>query len=439
MKKGGQSTSRFERSVRIICFAIILMAVMIGIVLLSTGHSTTLSMAVVFGVILLSSAMLLFETSVNTVDTSTLVATKEEVSLQHDRTLTLVNNLADAILSTDPEGTITVFNAASLNLLDTNASLAGENIAKILQLTTLDGEVFDWEKELKKAKSVVVRDDLLFGDEADQSRLEITYSPIRSSYSHSTKGEEQNGYVIILRDVTKSKSLEEERDEFISVVSHELRTPITIAEGTISNLQLMIDRGIASPEKTNEAVRGAHDQILFLASMVNDLSTLSRAERGIADEAESINVRDLANQIYNEYAQQAEAKHLHFNLDVATSLGNVSASRLYLRELLQNFVTNAIKYTKEGSVTLEITQKSNTITFKVHDTGIGISKVDQVKIFDKFYRAEDYRTRETSGTGLGLYVAVKLSRKLGTKIGLTSRLNHGSTFHFSLPVEKRDT
>jgi len=73
----------------------------------------------------------------------------------------------------------------------------------------------------------------------------------------------------------------------------------------------------------------------------------------------------------------------------------------------------------------------------VKDTGIGISKSDQQKIFQKFFRSEDYRTRETNGTGLGLYVARKLASKIGTKISFTSRLNHGSTFSFSLPVIKK--
>lgn len=159
-----------------------------------------------------------------------------------------------------------------------------------------------------------------------------------------------------------------------------------------------------------------------------------QAERGAADEPEPIDVRQLANDLFSEYAPQAEAKDLHFNLDIDTKLGTVFASRLYLEELLQNFITNAIKYTAEGSVTFEVRRKKDELTFSVRDTGIGMSKTDQAKVFDKFYRAEDYRTRETNGTGLGLYVATKLARKLRTEIQLSSRLNHGSTFSFKLPV-----
>ena len=101
------------------------------------------------------------------------------------------------------------------------------------------------------------------------------------------------GYVIVLRDITREKSLEEERDEFISVVSHELRTPIAIAEGNVSNAKLLIEKG-AEKEKIDGALKQAYDQIEFLAGMINDLATLSRAERGrLAIEVETINIHEL--------------------------------------------------------------------------------------------------------------------------------------------------
>lgn len=358
-------------------------------------------------------------------------------ALQRDRILTLINNLADAILSIDQTGVVRVYNAACLNLLDTNRDLNGLHINEILKLHTKDGKPIDLMASLKTNRSVAIRDDvtLQLGDEI--LRIELTYSPIKSSYtSHkqSAPSKNQDGYILILRDITKAKSLEEERDEFISVVSHELRTPITIVEGTVSNLQIMLGRPDISDKMIKESLATAHDQILYLAKMVNDLSTLSRAERGVADAPENISVRDLVDDLYKEYAPQAEAKKLHFDLDLGTHLGHVVASPLYLKELLQNFITNALKYTKEGSVTLHVVRDKDKLRFEVRDTGIGISKSDQGKIFNKFYRSEDYRTRETTGTGLGLYVATKLARKLGTKIDFHSRLNHGSSFGFALSL-----
>lgn len=357
--------------------------------------------------------------------------------LQHNRILTIINNLADAVLSTDKNGIIQVYNAASLNLLDTNSSLNGRHIDEVITLYDANENQIKLSEELKKVNKTTIRDDLLLTIEGETLRLEVTYSPIRSSYSRSKKSQTEDGYIMILRDITKTKSLEEERDEFISVVSHELRTPITIAEGTISNVQVMMERPEFSKDTLKEGIGTAYDQVIYLSKMVNDLSTLSRAERGVADTPELINIRELIDDLYKEYSPQAKKKHLQLDLDLSPRLGQVKASRLYLKELLQNFITNALKYTKEGIITIEVERKDTTVTFTVRDTGIGISKSDQAKVFNKFYRSEDYRTRETGGTGLGLYVAAKLAKKLGTHIELTSRLNHGSAFGFKLTVEEK--
>lgn len=369
-------------------------------------------------------------------DSRVLESSKKQEVLQRDSILTLVNNLAEAVLSTDKNGIIRVYNAASLGLLDTNQDIASKHIDDVVTLYDSDNKVVRFIDLLKKSRSVTVDDSLTMTIGGEQVRLELTYSPIRGSYSRSKRVSAQDGYIVILRDITKAKSLEEERDEFISVVSHELRTPITIAEGTISNAQIMFERDDIHDDLLRQGLETAHEQVVFLAKMVNDLSTLSRAERGAADTVERIDVKELAESLYKEYAPQAKKKGLSLDLEMAPKPGSVSASRLYLHELLQNFITNSIKYTKEGGVVLSIQKIDGAITFTVKDTGIGISKADQEKIFKKFYRSEDYRTRETGGTGLGLYIAAKLAKKLGTDIKLTSRLNHGSSFSITLSTQK---
>jgi two-component system phosphate regulon sensor histidine kinase PhoR len=362
---------------------------------------------------------------------------KAQESLQHDRVITIINNMTDAVISTDMNGTIRVYNAVSLNLLDTNNNLNGRYIDDILPLTDLDNNKISLFKEFTGIKTVIKRDDLNYSfSEDEKMRLEVTISPIRSGYSRFKSVETHDGYVIIMHDVTKAKSLEEERDEFISVTSHELRTPIAIAEGTISNIQLMMSHPDVTNKMLEDSIKTAHEQIMFLASIVNDLNTLSRAERGASDEAEDIDVQELAHKLFDKYHQEAEDRKLQLDLDLSPKLGKVHVSRLYLEELLQNFITNAIKYTQKGSVTIIFKKKSGLVTFAIKDTGIGISKSDQSKIYHKFYRSEDYRTRETGGTGLGLYIAAKLTHKIGTKIQLVSRLNFGSTFSITLPEKK---
>ncbi len=360
-----------------------------------------------------------------------------QAQLQRDRTTTLINNLTDAVISTDQNGTILLYNAAVLNLLDTNTSLERKHIDDVLQLRDNDANTVALSDAFVDATSAVTRDDLTTLISDEPTRLEVSYSPIRSSFEHEPH-HDASGFIVILRDITTAKSLEEERDEFISVVSHELRTPITIAEGTVSNAQVMLGRDGIAQEKIKSAIDTAHEQIVFLARMVNDLSTLSRAERGVADEAELIDVNEMIEALYHEYESEAAAKNLRFDLHLPSKVGTVRASRLYLKELLQNFVTNAIKYTQEGSIKLDVKRsRDGQVTFAVCDSGIGISRADQRRIFDKFYRAEDYRTRENSGTGLGLYVAAKLARKLNTEIDMKSRLNHGSTFSITLPLVKK--
>ncbi|MBC7746688.1 PAS domain S-box protein [Pedobacter sp.] len=411
------------------------LAMLFGIAFVSVAMSE-LSLAILVttlfyaGAIAITGLFLNRLRSVQMVEHEDFLETRQQQTVQQTQLNSLVNSINEAIISTNAKGIVQVYNAATLNLLDTNQSLAGKPLNDILQTYDHAGEPVDLFASLSTLSKTYQRDDLehRFTD-GESIKLGISSSAIRNNQPDAKNRIE--GYILVVRDITKSKSLEEERDEFISVVSHELRTPITIAEGTISNLQLFLERG-ADVKTVAPSLKTAHDQILYLAKMVNDLSTLSRAERGVADSPEVIDVTELVHGLYTEYEKKAETKGLTLNLDTAGKLGTVTVSRLYLEEVIQNFITNAIKYTAEGSVTLSAHRTGDVITFAVKDTGIGISKGDQKKVFEKFYRSEDYRTRETSGTGLGLYVVQKLSHKLGIHVKLTSRLNHGSTFSFTL-------
>ena len=374
----------------------------------------------------------------NSVHKEEIATSQSKESLQRDQFSTIINNLSDAVISTDIDGTIRVYNAASMNLLDTNASLNGRNIGEILPVTNAHHEPINLFREIKKTKSITRRDDLThtFSD-GEEMRLEVTYSPIRRDFQQATQSKDYDGYIIIARDITKSKSLAEERNEFISVISHELRTPITVAEGTISNVQMMLGKTNITKKMFDEGIELAHKQIISLGTIINDLSSLSRAERGVGSEATVIDVTELAHAMVTKFTSEAKNKNIQLDLDLEPHVGQINTSRIYLEELLDNLIANGIKYTKEGSVKLIFAKKGSKVQFAVKDTGIGIGKSDIDKVFDKFYRSEDFRTRETGGTGLGLYVAAKLAHQMGTKIDLTSRLNVGSTFSFELPEYKK--
>jgi PAS domain S-box-containing protein len=385
-------------------------------------------------VITISTLVLSKLRSVEILEHEDLKQSREREESHRDQLLTLVNSISESILSISSNGTIQVYNSATLGLLDTNESLTGKNIDDVFHTYTQEGEPVKLTSMLEGLTRLTEREDLShrFPD-GEEIRLSVSTAPIKQAFSSQFVTNE--GYLFIFRDITKSKSLEEERDEFISVISHELRTPITIVEGTLSNAALFISRG-AKPEDINKSIKDAHEQILFLASMVNDLGTLSRAERGVGNTPEEIDLQELMHELFNRYEPRAKEAGLTLDLDVPARLGKAFTSRLYLEEVLQNFITNAIKYTKEGTVTIKAKRTKEGVYFAVKDTGIGISKSDLKHISEKFWRSEDYRTRETSGTGLGLYVVQKLAKKLHIKVEIDSRLNHGSTFSFTLPDEK---
>ncbi len=350
--------------------------------------------------------------------------------LDHERLTSLVNSMADGVIAVDSDMHIVLSNGAALNILDVNSSLRGKRLGKILRPQDRNGQPLDIERLVSQTTIPTTNRDLLlqYGD-GSKINLYLSIAPVHLGYGQR---QTDGGFVVLLRDITREKSLEEERDEFISVVSHELRTPIAIAEANISNAQFVTEKS-GDIKLVQQALQQAHEQILFLADMINDLATLSRAERGkLTMEIETIDVPGLIADLKTSYEPQAKSKKLGFKTDADPDCKLVS-SRLYVREVLQNFLTNALKYTEKGEVTITAKRQERGVLFAITDTGIGISRGDQEKLFDKFFRSEDYRTRKTSGTGLGLYVTMKLARLLHAEIEVQSKLNKGSTFTVFIP------
>lgn len=354
-----------------------------------------------------------------------------QAAIDHERLKSLINSMADGVIATDEHTKIVLYNGAALNILDLNGSMEGKWLARVVKLIDKNNQALNVRELVLGTKTPTTsRDYKLVYPDGGQINLYLSIAPVHLGYG--TRG--SRGYVLLLRDITREKSLEEERDEFISVVSHELRTPITIAEGNIGNAQYIVEKTPHNTEAVLEALKQAHQQTTFLAGMINDLATLSRAERGKLNvELESINTHDLVMELAKNYEPEAKEKGLALKTDLDSSLELLQSSKLYVREILQNFITNAIKYTEKGHVTISAHQKKNGVEFAVEDTGIGISKTDKEKVFDKFFRSEDYRTRQNNGTGLGLYVTLKLARLIHAELSLDSELNKGSTFRIFIP------
>ena len=386
--------------------------------------------SILFTIFALNLAFIIFGIRQRQIQTK-MFKTHKKSEDTRNRLLTIINSLTDAVLSVDSRGRVELYNSATLDLLDEDKQIVGKNLSKICKLSKINTEIFDMQEILRIGKPYFSTNDLILSKDDEKLRIEMEIIRIRESSGKKNR-ERSKKFVVILRDITKQKTLDEERDEFISVVSHELRTPVAILEGSLSNLRLLIQK--KAPSKLLETTaETAYKQNTFLATMVNDLSALSKVERGINHQTEIIRPQKLAESLFNKYHKSAAEKGLSLNLNLDNKLNTVKTSKLYLEELLQNFITNSLKYTREGSVEICFRNSPKGVIFEIKDTGIGISSSDQKRIFEKFYRSEDWRTRETGGTGLGLYVSSKLAAKIGTKIQVESKLNHGSRFFFELP------
>ncbi|MDQ3159000.1 MAG: PAS domain-containing sensor histidine kinase [bacterium] len=349
-------------------------------------------------------------------------------NVDSQRLKSLINSMADGVIAIDSQQKIVMYNGAALNILDSNATIDGQNITNYLKIIDNKKKPVDVKELITATKTPQFFRDYLL-PYADGSSINIYLSIAPVHFGYGKKGDK--GHIVLLRDITREKSLEEERDEFISVVSHELRTPITIAEGNLSNALYIAKK--AGQNENATMLDKAHKQILYLSSIVNDLSTLSRAQRGkLTLDVESVNMHDLVEELEGLYKPQAEQKGLQFVTVIDPKLEMVSSSRLYVKEVAQNFISNAIKYTDTGSISLSAKKTPNGAEINVTDTGIGISKSDQEKVFEKFFRAEDYKTRKQNGTGLGLYVTLKLAKLIHAKITLQSELGKGSTFSIAV-------
>lgn len=352
---------------------------------------------------------------------------------EHSRLISLINSMGDAVIATDKNGVITLYNGAALSLLNTNSALEDQSFDYFVKLLDEKDQSVDIIKLASKQHQILSREDLHFmSNENSKVYVSVNISQVRSMPGRESQGEE--GFIIVLRDITKQKNLDDERNEFISVTSHELRTPIATAEASVATA-MRPPKDVTLPQQTLDLLDKAHNNIVFLGDLVNDLTTLDHAEHGDLDiKVEMIDPNALITELEQTYQPQAKEVGLALQATVVKDINSLLSSKLYIQEILQNFISNALKYTKQGIIMLRVQEgKNGSVIFSVSDTGIGISGTDRKRIFSKFYRSEDYRTRQTRGTGLGLYITIKLARRIKGKIWFDSQLNKGSTFYLEVP------
>lgn len=241
------------------------------------------------------------------------------------------------------------------------------------------------------------------------------------------------GAVEVFRDITHEQEIDKMKSEFISIASHQLRTPLTAIK-TYSHLLANGYRGELSQGQHEfmDIIMGSIDR---MNELINTLLDISRIEEGrIGINAQLTPVNDLINEMITEMRSMADAKHIKLNYIHSDEEFVLNTDPLLLKEVIANLVSNAIKYTpNRGKVTVELICRRNEIIFNVHDTGLGIPKNQQKRVFTKFFRADNVARLDTMGTGLGLYLVGRITTTLGGKVQFRSMEGKGTTFTVRLP------
>jgi len=253
-----------------------------------------------------------------------------------------------------------------------------------------------------------------------------------------TDAGEMLGTVYVLRDITREVEADRAKSEFISTVSHELRTPLTSIKGYV-DLLLLGSVGDLSPMQRNflEVVRSNANR---LVELINDLLDISRIETGkITLNREPVSLYELVEEVVDSARTEIERKQLQLEIDVPPDLPLVQADRRRVLQVLNNLVSNAYKYTREGGrISIAARCVDGFLQIDVSDTGVGISPEDQQRLFTRFFRADNPMRDEVGGTGLGLAISKSFVEMHGGRIWVKSELNVGSTFSFTLPLESSE-
>jgi len=238
------------------------------------------------------------------------------------------------------------------------------------------------------------------------------------------------GLIIVLQDITKEKRLEEMRREFMANVSHELRTPITLIQGFS---EAMID--IAdSPEQQENFARTIFEEANRLKRLVEELLELSRIDAGVISlEKELFNINDVFQEMKAKFEGTLKARRIDLEWEVDGDAQEIWVDRFRFEQILINLIDNAIRHTAGGKIRLLSRKNEQGIEIHVKDTGVGIAAEDLPYLFERFYRADKSRSRESGGTGLGLSIVKNLVEAHGGTITVESKPGSGTDFIMVFP------
>ena len=228
------------------------------------------------------------------------------------------------------------------------------------------------------------------------------------------------------------------KSEFVSIVSHQLKAPLSgmrWASDVLSGNRI----GILN-NKQEEYLKDIQESTSRMIRLINDLLDVSRIESGKMEiNFQDIDLKEIVKVVAQELKSFAKANNVELVINIDREINKVKTDPIRIKMVIQNFVDNAIKYTKlqKGVVKVFLENRNGNVYCSVEDNGLGISKAEQSRIFDKFFRGNGMAKKQTIGTGLGLFIAKAAIESSGGEIGFQSEKKKGSTFWFTLPVIKK--
>lgn len=238
------------------------------------------------------------------------------------------------------------------------------------------------------------------------------------------------GYAFTMQDITYLKEVDRARREFVHTVSHDLRSPLT----SVIGYSELIARAGPVNEQQHDFLGRIQDSIRHITSLINDLLDIGSIEAGIDTRREFVQLEGILRYTINMLQGQINAKHLTVRTELGEALPAIRANPIRLRQVLDNIIGNAIKYSYEGGeIIITINAEGNQVILEVTDQGPGIPPADQPHIFDKFYRASNISS-DVEGSGLGLAIVKNIVENHQGRIWVESTLGQGSSFFIVLPV-----
>ena len=347
-----------------------------------------------------------------------LETTLRQVEEERNKLDTLFQHMADGMVAFDSDGMLLQFNAAAEEMLD-------RKLDESLRYTDVFPEVQVRQEDVAlDGRSIEI-------DYAAGPRfLKIYFAPIRL-------GAEGKGLMAVLHDVTEQRKLDDSRREFVANVSHELRTPLTNVRGYAETLMSAddIDRDIQM--RFLGVISSEADR---MTRIVKDLLTLTRLDYNRMEmHMQRMDLRELGQKAAAAMEGQAKSQGLTLTCDLPAEMPAVTGDPERIQQVIINIITNAIKYNKpQGSIAITGGVEAEQVFLRVEDTGIGVPKADLERLFERFYRVDKARSRESGGTGLGLAIAKQIVETHGGRIGFDSEYGKGSIVTLYLPRAKED-